>query len=164
MVYAAHLSNGFLQFQFSPGNSSSTVNSRWTAAEILNPALGYQSTAIVSASMLTDIWSFGMLCLELLTGLPPFSEFPSDIAVAINISAGQLPRRPPTCRAITDDIWALMTKCWNRQPNYRPSITALKDEIKKLRGVAVPPKTGKERGFLRVQSMFTRSCVQRDPL
>ncbi|KAF7984065.1 hypothetical protein HWV62_17613 [Athelia sp. TMB] len=119
--------------EFGQGNSSATgsANCRWTAPEVINPSLVGQSK--VCLSMRTDVWSFGMLCIELLTGLPPFSHIAQDITVAINVSGGQLPPRPMNCKAITDNIWALILRCCDIQPKKRPSISAVKLEIQKLR-------------------------------
>lgn len=45
---------------------------RWSAPELIAPELIGLETA--PASMESDSWSFGMLCLELLTGFPPFAQ------------------------------------------------------------------------------------------
>lgn len=75
-----------------------------------------------------------MLCLELMTGQPPFHYIPADITVAIELANRQLPRRPIACKPLTDELWALLQMCWNKNPHERPSMNQLKLDIKKIRG------------------------------
>jgi son of sevenless-like protein len=107
-------------------------NSRWTAPEIINPALVGHSRA--SASTCTDVWSFGMLSLELTTGQRPYSDIIQDIAVVICLSKGQLPSRPAVAHDLADELWAVMMKCWNKSPESRPSMTSIKAHLKEFRG------------------------------
>jgi son of sevenless-like protein len=110
-------------------------NSRWSAPELIDPALIGLLRA--SSSTCTDVWSFGMLCLELMTGTQPYSDISQDITAAISISKGKLPPRPghpAISQGLTDGLWALMMKCWKGDPQDRPLMTAVKADIKKLRG------------------------------
>jgi len=89
-----------------------------------------------------------MLCLELMTGLQPYSDITLDVTVAIALSKFQLPPRPghpAISRGLTDDLWALMMQCWNKRPESRPSMTSIKADIKRLReivGSSPNPRTG----------------------
>jgi son of sevenless len=77
-----------------------------------------------------------MLCLELMTGLPPYSNIPKDITVMFNITKGQLPSRPAhpaTSHGLTDELWTLMTLCWDTNPQTRPSMSAIKKGVRELR-------------------------------
>src|ERR1700729_423651 len=110
-------------------------HSRWKAPELVNPALVFLPKA--SPSTYTDIWSFGMLSLELMTELQPYSDMVQDITVVIMVSKGQLPPRPgppATSRGLTDELWVLMVQCWNQDSVSRPSIAQVKEEINRLRG------------------------------
>ena len=115
-------------------------NSRWSAPELIDPTLFGMQRA--SSSTCTDVWSFGMLCLELMTHVQPYNDIAQDITVAINISKGKLPSRPgqtAISRGLSDELWALMLKCWSKYPQHRPSMTSVKTDIKKLRGDAAGP-------------------------
>lgn len=100
----------------------------------------------VFASTSTDVWSFGMLCLELMTGCQPYNDVDNDITVAINLSKWQLPPRPGPMvmeQGLTDDLWALMLKCWHKNPHQRPTMTEVKDKIKRIRdNFTAPPRPG----------------------
>ena len=107
--------------------------SRWCAPELMQPGLIGLSKVFTSTS--TDVWSFGMLCLELMTGCQPYSDVDDDITVAINLSKWRLPPRPGpmvTEQGLTDDLWALMLKCWHKTPHQRPTMTEVKDEMKRI--------------------------------
>lgn len=79
-----------------------------------------------------------MLCLELMTELQPYSDIALDVTVAIALSKFQLPPRPGhpvISRGLTDNLWALMMQCWTKRPESRPSMTSIKADIKRLRGI-----------------------------
>ena len=83
---------------------------RWMAPETFNPRVGGTSS---------DIWSFGMVMYEVLTGQDPYYELPMFTVIA-KVSNGLTPSRPET---ITNDkIWELMKSCWKMRPTERPSI------------------------------------------
>lgn len=136
-----------LCYQFGQETSAipGTSNTRWNAPELLEPVdiLGQSK---VSTSMPTDVWSFGMLSLELMTGRQPFSEVISDDAVAVQLTNGKLPPHPGSAAAsqgLTDGLWALMLRCWNKRPDSRPSMTQIKAEINRLREDFTPlPSSG----------------------
>ena len=144
-----------LKFTSQSENGASSLTdsntSRWSAPELMQPVLIGLSKVFASTS--TDVWSFGMLCLELMTGCQPYNDVDNDITVAINLSKWQLPPRPGpmvTEQGLTDDLWALMLKCWHKNPHQRPTMTEVKDKIKKIRdNFTVPPRPGN----------IIRSCV-----
>lgn len=51
----------------------------------------------------------------------PFFEFKHDTHVLLSVMRGKIPRRPEV-DAITDDIWHLLTSCWERNPKSRPLV------------------------------------------
>jgi hypothetical protein len=92
------------------GTAVSELSFRWSAPEVL------ESNVISDKS---DVWSFGMLVYETLTGLVPFHDVP-DMRVAVFIVSGQL---PSNC---TDE---LALNCWKRDPAQRPSAAQLVEAI-----------------------------------
>ncbi|KAH8110122.1 kinase-like domain-containing protein [Phellopilus nigrolimitatus] len=91
------------------------------------------------ASRKTDIWSFGMVILELFTEAVPFSHIAHDAAVVIDLYHGALPRRPEPHEirglnseiADFDVIWNIIEQCWTKAPRERPSASLLVREIGK---------------------------------
>jgi hypothetical protein len=87
----------------------SELSFRWSAPEVL------ESNAISDKS---DVWSFGMLVYETLTGLVPFHDVP-DVRVAACIIGGQ--------HSDCNDPLAL--RCWERDPKQRPRAAELAESI-----------------------------------
>lgn len=83
----------------------------WTAPEVLE-------TKVISKE--GDIWSLGCTILELMTGKPPFAEFPPDEA-RIKI-ATEIPELPSEASQHLKDFLRI---CFNRDPNQRASAVEL---------------------------------------
>jgi len=58
---------------------------------------------------------------QVFTGVIPFSDFSSAMA-RLAIMQGKRPPRP-THPIFTDDLWALMQRCWDHHPHLRPEIS-----------------------------------------
>ncbi|TDL16987.1 kinase-like protein, partial [Rickenella mellea] len=89
----------------------------------------------------TDSYSFGCVCLELITDRPPFSEIRTDFAVLAAIMNGETPRRPSVDlahRGLDDSLWAVIEKCWHRDPNLRPTSKHLVQYFNLRRGLIGP--------------------------
>lgn len=117
--------------------SSPTINPRWGAYELLHTG-GTISTS-------SDVWSFAMVALEVLSGEQPFSHIQGDAVVQHEVYLGKFPQRPGhdvTARGLSDDLWALMKRCW-KKPQARPSMTEIREKLLSIRGLtptAASPK------------------------
>ncbi|TDL23005.1 kinase-like protein [Rickenella mellea] len=101
------------------GNGTGTV--RWQAPELLH---NDNDGALVYASQESDMYSFGCVCIEVMTDEPPFAELKRDGAVVLAVSKGQKPQRPTgdcVSRGLNDSLWELMMRCWDDEPNRRPT-------------------------------------------
>ena len=111
---------------------------RWQARELVVDAdeIGHH----VSVSTATDIWSFGMTCLEILTGNRPYENRERDGKVIADLLAKKLPDRPSSedviYRGLTDSMWAFLLSVWNWDPSNRPSMTEVRAM---LRSIPPPP-------------------------
>ncbi|KAG8905225.1 hypothetical protein FRB99_000445 [Tulasnella sp. 403] len=67
----------------------------------------------------SDMWAWGCLAYEILTGRIPYCEISADVAVIRKIVQGDLPA------AVSEipftDIQNLLVRCWSKQPEKRPS-------------------------------------------
>ncbi|KDN51718.1 hypothetical protein RSAG8_00266, partial [Rhizoctonia solani AG-8 WAC10335] len=110
-------------------------SSRWMAPELFQVDTSTYSSGVTSAS---DMWSFGMLCLEVLTGQPPFyPKHRIDGQVIATLIQGNLPERPEPQeamyqRGLSDEMWNLMNRCWEWKPSARPEMRNLASEVRKL--------------------------------
>jgi len=86
----------------------------WMAPEVIMQA-GHGRSA--------DIWSVGATVVEMLTGKPPYSEFPTQVSVLFHIASTQ---EPPTLpNHITEECHSLLMLCFQRNPKDRPTAKAL---------------------------------------
>jgi len=72
----------------------------------------------------SDIYSFGMIMWEFITGEKPFHNRPHDYCLILDILKGERPQ-------VTDDtpeFYAeLMKRCWDHDPGNRPTAKEIKD-------------------------------------
>jgi son of sevenless-like protein len=104
-------------------------NPRWLAPELMN-----QSYYVPTARS-TDVWSFGMLCIEIFTDNLPFSHIQNETFVPIVIRDGSLPTRPEdnnTTKGLTEPMWDLMNRCWRRDPESRPKMPEIREAIQDM--------------------------------
>ncbi|KLO14883.1 hypothetical protein SCHPADRAFT_871926 [Schizopora paradoxa] len=99
---------------------------RWHAPELIRQ--GNEWPALISPT--TDVWSYGMLCLEIMTGNQPYAHRSRDNDVIADLLSNRLPPRPAESiirsRGLTDDIWEVMLSCWRPDPLKRPDMKTIR--------------------------------------
>ncbi|KAJ6602730.1 kinase-like domain-containing protein [Mycena vulgaris] len=88
----------------------------WMAPERLDPTAYGRPTAQATAQ--SDVYSFGMLVLEVFSGRAPWSPR-AECAILLSVIASLRPPRPPD---VPDDLWVLVEECWSHLPKDRPTI------------------------------------------
>ncbi|CAB4474109.1 unnamed protein product [Rhizophagus irregularis] len=73
--------------------------------------------------------NIGVLLWEISSGQPPFHGIPYDVGLALSILQGL--RETPIPNTSTDYI-KIYTDCWNIEPDNRPTINQVVDELKVL--------------------------------
>ncbi|KAM6973581.1 mitogen-activated protein kinase kinase kinase 10 [Aplochiton taeniatus] len=85
----------------------------WMAPEVIKLSLFSKSS---------DVWSFGVLLWELLTGEVPYREIDA-LAVAYGVAMNKLTLPvPSTC---PEPFALLLSECWSPNPHSRPSFTSI---------------------------------------
>ncbi|KAJ7715268.1 kinase-like domain-containing protein [Mycena metata] len=67
----------------------------------------------------SDIYSFGSVTLEILSGRIPYHYLRKDAQVVIELHKGNKPRRPAVS-FVTDAQWSFIQHCWASDPLQRP--------------------------------------------
>ncbi|XP_062233459.1 uncharacterized protein LOC133930751 isoform X2 [Phragmites australis] len=98
----------------------------WMAPELLNG-----SSSLVSEKV--DVFSFGIVMWELLTGEEPYAELHYGTIIGGIVNNTLRPPVPESC----DPQWrSLMEQCWSSEPSERPSFTEIGNS---LRAMAASP-------------------------
>ncbi|KAM0840912.1 hypothetical protein ACQ4PT_059322 [Festuca glaucescens] len=99
----------------------------WMAPELLNG-----SSSLVSEKV--DVFSFGIVLWELLTGEEPYADLHYGVIIGGIVSNTLRPQVPESC----DPEWrSLMEQCWATEPSERPSFTQV---AVRLRAMAASQK------------------------
>ncbi|KAH9057640.1 hypothetical protein EDB87DRAFT_1746990 [Lactarius vividus] len=104
-------------------------STRWLAPELMT------QSNYVPTTRNTDVWSFGMLCVEIFTDNVPFNLIPNEAFIPLVIRDGTLPTRPEgdiTTKGLTDAMWDLMNQCWRREPESRPKMPEIRETIQNM--------------------------------
>lgn len=104
-------------------NQSGQLSYIWHAPEVLAEQEESGYCGSFKCSEKSDVYSYGMICFEVLTGKVPFddSHLQGD-KMSRNIRAGERPLFPfPLPKYMT----SLTKKCWHGDPNLRPSFSSI---------------------------------------
>ncbi|KAJ7773120.1 kinase-like domain-containing protein, partial [Mycena metata] len=77
-----------------------------------------------TTSKASDIYSFGLLALEILTSERP-KERPRQQFVTMKMFSDLRPKRTDYL-SVPDEIWSVLNQCWESDPDARPSASALR--------------------------------------
>ncbi|KAF8839733.1 kinase-like protein, partial [Paxillus ammoniavirescens] len=86
---------------------------RWTAPELLDLQVSEdeENPLHVNPTPRSDVFSFGRIMLQILTGKVPYHYYIRDAQVLYAISKDIIPRRPSQ-GLVTDRQWTFMQRCW----------------------------------------------------
>ncbi|RHZ86173.1 hypothetical protein Glove_54g21 [Diversispora epigaea] len=77
-----------------------------------------------------DVYSYGIIAYEIITGFPPYPDIPHDKDLAMKVCNGLRPKIPfHTPKLITRTIM----RCWDARVTNRPTFNELSDELRKYR-------------------------------
>ncbi|KAG9044329.1 hypothetical protein FS837_008335 [Tulasnella sp. UAMH 9824] len=99
----------------------------------------YQSPEVISdepISKASDVYSWAMTALEIITGNPPFHTLrsPGQLITYV-VMKNQIPARGDYKSPVLEnhpEIWELFVKCWSRDPKDRPTATEIVKAIDQI--------------------------------
>lgn len=76
-----------------------------------------------------DVYSWGIILWEVLSRRKPFSESGTAFRILWEVHKGS---RPPRIQGCPRPVEEIMTRCWDKDPNLRPSMEYVVDYVSKL--------------------------------
>lgn len=89
---------------------------RWTAPELLS---GEEPASAITTQ--SDIYSFGNIFLQVLTGNVPWPHLTGDTAILRKVIFERELHPRPDDGCVADQFWNFMIRCWSTVPTDRPS-------------------------------------------
>lgn len=94
----------------------------WMAPELLNDSGDRVSEKV-------DVYSFGIVMWELLTGEEPYADLDTTHMIGGIVNNTLRPQVPASC----DPEWkSLMERCWSSEPSERPSFAEIAKELRSI--------------------------------
>jgi len=112
------------------------------APELLHPQMFGLKEARISKE--TDIYAFGIVVYEVLTGCPPFGAGGRRQAeIMFRVIEGQRPSKPERAMDIGfgGGTWDLTQQCWNQDRGKRPTVDKIRKHFHHVAGTSkvIPP-------------------------
>lgn len=96
-----------------------------------------------SRSTYTDVWSFAIVSLEIMTGQCPLPGTNRDVMQhRSDLQRDNMPDRPGrdvTKMGLSDEIWGLLLRCWHVVGEFRPTMSSVNEELNKTRELSASP-------------------------
>ncbi|CAL1699113.1 unnamed protein product [Somion occarium] len=95
---------------------------RWMAPALFDPE------ASGKPSRESDVYAFGMTCIEIYTQQKPFPSISNEYQVTAHVLAGGRPSRSiggESYGAMSDALWEVVRLCWAGLPSERPSMSEI---------------------------------------
>jgi serine/threonine protein kinase len=116
---------GISKYINTPSERGAVGTGFWRAPEVLSSLRdGITQPTYTSKA---DVYSYGMTCYEVLTGLIPFDGHPrADYSLVLSGNRPQLPTY------VSDDVADLITRCWHQEPEQRPEFLDICHKLRSL--------------------------------
>ncbi|KAG0612962.1 hypothetical protein M758_6G066100 [Ceratodon purpureus] len=145
-----------------------TGTTRWMAPELIKLAdseskeeMSEGETTVEKYPLKCDIYSFAMVCYEILTGKLPFPNISSQREVRRLVLKGERPQLPDGC---PDRLKELIHRCWSDDPQKRPAFGDICKELRQLKCLLLTPSVTWADNSIGSSSMTTEDGSNNDYL
>jgi serine/threonine protein kinase len=107
-------------------NTAKRGTTAYMAPEVMSPTIIDEETGNRGYTFKADVYSFGMVCSEILTGKKPFQHIRSPKDIHSAVRAGERPDLPLDD---VDPLRRLIEDCWSRNPGARPNIWQVRQRL-----------------------------------
>jgi serine/threonine protein kinase len=87
-------------------------------------------------SQMSDVFSFGLILYEVLTGQPGFSKELTLAEITFRMNMKQ--KRPDIPKFVLPSVRDLITECWAEEPGDRPPFDDIVDRLKEMKFKVMP--------------------------
>jgi len=105
---------------------------RWQAPEVFLT----EEEDRLPFTLKTDVFSFSMFTVELLTKDRPFNHRKIDTVVIVDITKNLRPRKPvnPSSAgpSLADELWPILQQCWAQAPGDRPAMSTVCEGLERI--------------------------------
>lgn len=136
---------------------------RWMAPEVFKADADNDERLLVAYPQKTDVYSFGIVCSEILTGKVPFqnvrlSELYELLTDTVN------PLRPELPESCPESLAALIQTCWHTDPRERPTFMEICTTLRYTKGLLMLTGDGQWKPWMetRLQSLMTKGPYSLD--
>jgi hypothetical protein len=91
-------------------------------------------TVEIRNSNVVDVYSFGIMCYEILSGKPPFEAGYTTGQMFKRVRDGVRPELPATCPLM---LASLIERCWASDPNSRPDFQSICLELRHIKTMLI---------------------------
>ncbi|KAG0629585.1 hypothetical protein M758_1G114900 [Ceratodon purpureus] len=139
--------------------TSNAGTNRWMAPEIinLNSMGGEENVLEPKYPFKCDVYSFAMVCYEILTCYKPFYEHWSPRVIKERVLNGERPSLPDHCPPSLEE---LIKKCWMQEPKERPAFATICAELRYLKYLLI---TGHEQDHCPILEEQIFAAALEDP-
>lgn len=113
--------------------TTDTGSRLWMAPEIFGAHKDYPHL-MEAFPMKADVYSFGILCFEILSGKQPFKDVKLS-ELYKELTAQPVPLRPQLPPSCPGDLASLIRRCWDADPRRRPAFKKVCRMLRYLKGL-----------------------------
>ncbi|KAF0525586.1 kinase-like domain-containing protein [Gigaspora margarita] len=144
--------------------TTTAVPAAGTTTDNRYESLSYAAPEVLLAKNITyqtDIYSFGIILYEIMTGLSPHQNLtPDNLNIRIIGICNGL--KPVLQKNIPEPVEHLITQCWDSDPSQRPKIDELNDVLRHMNSDAFEKEDAETTRMIKVIDLFNATVMPKE--